>query len=75
MQLINKNNYGDYRRALETERHIFFFNYKENTAQVFTRKMKLIHEGDKAYDMLIEAGKEGYTWISEKFVEYLEVSK
>jgi len=75
MQLINKNNYGDYRRALETERHIFFFNHKDNTAQVFTRRMKLIHENTQAYDMLIGAGKQGYIWISEKFAEYLEVSK
>jgi len=76
---IIKKGTGNFHRAMETKYHIYFINLdveKESSVRMYDRKMNLIHEKEKAYELFIEDLKSPLNfWKSELLKESLVAEK
>lgn len=72
-----KTSSGSHERALETAKHIFYVNFKEgdntNSVVMLDRKMNVVSENEAAYIALMDEIEVGYSWISKKLRNHLEI--
>lgn len=77
---VIKDVLGNYYRALETPKHIYFVNFTESdenaSVKMYNRKMNLVSDNYFAYEgMMEDIENDFYSWVSPKMKEAIVLIK